>query len=52
MKEFTLTKQIAKHGDQAVLVIPKMLQDVLKPKTMVEVRIRILDMGVKDDARE
>ncbi len=42
MDKFTLTKNIAKHGSQAVIVIPKMLQDILKPKTMVEVTIRVL----------
>lgn len=42
--EFTLTKQVAKHGSQAVIVIPKMLQDVLKPKTLVEVKIKVLEL--------
>lgn len=38
-KTFTITKKIARHGTQAVIVIPKFLQDELKPKTVVEVRI-------------
>ncbi len=42
MEEFTLTKQIAKHGSQAIIVLPKILEDVLKPKTIVGCKIRIL----------
>ncbi len=40
--EFIVTKRIAKHGDQAVLVIPKVLQNELRPGTIAEVRIRII----------
>ncbi len=43
MNEFTLTKQISKHGTQAIIVIPKILQNQLKPKTLVEVRIKVLN---------
>ena len=41
-KEFTIRKKIAKHGSQAVIVIPSFLQDELKPKTIVEVKINIV----------
>ena len=41
-KTYTITKKIAKHGAQAVIVIPKFLQDELKPKTIVEVRINVI----------
>jgi hypothetical protein len=41
-KNFVITKKIAKHGDSAVIVIPKFLQDDLKPKTVVEIKIDIL----------
>jgi len=50
MNEFSLTKQIAKHGKQAIIVIPKVLQDDLCPKTLVELKIKILkkaDRGEK-----
>lgn len=43
MKTFTLTKKIAKHGKQAIIVIPKMLQEMLKPHTIVELKIKILE---------
>jgi hypothetical protein len=42
MKSFTITKRVAKHGDQAVIVIPKFLQPELQPKTVVEVRINVV----------
>ena len=39
---FTITKKIAKHGKQAVIVIPSFLQQELKPKTIVEVKINVI----------
>ncbi len=41
-KQFTLTKRIAKHGNQAIIVIPKLIEDVLRPGTIVEVRIEVI----------
>lgn len=41
-KTLTLTKKIAKHGQQAVIVIPKFLQEDLKPQAVVEVRISVV----------
>ena len=41
-KQFTITKKIAKHGSQAILVIPRVLEDDLKPKTLVKVTIEVL----------
>ncbi|MBD3263320.1 hypothetical protein GF374_02990 [Candidatus Woesearchaeota archaeon] len=43
MKQFIITKKIAKHGRQAILVIPKILQKALKPDTLVEVQIKVLE---------
>ena len=34
--------KIAKHGKQAIIVLPSFLQEELKPKTIVEVKITIL----------
>ena len=42
MKSYTITKRIAKHGTQSVIVIPRFLQKDLKPKTVVEVNISIV----------
>ena len=41
-KSYTITKRIAKHGTQSVILIPKYLQEELRPKTIVEVRINIV----------
>ncbi len=41
-KTYTITKKIAKHGNQAVIVIPSFLQQDLKPKTIVEVKINVI----------
>ena len=43
VKEFTIRKKIAKHGMNSIIVIPKLLQQDLKPKTIVELNIRILE---------
>ena len=41
-KSFTITKKIAKHGKQNVIVIPSFLKDELKPKTIVQLKINII----------
>ena len=41
-KQFILHKKVAKHGKQAIIVIPKILQDELKPRTIVKVTIDVL----------
>ncbi len=40
--KFTITKKIAKHGKQAIIVIPKILENELKPQTIVKLNIEIL----------
>jgi len=42
IKQFTLTKRIAKHGNQAIIVIPRLIEKHLKPGTIVEVRIDVM----------
>lgn len=42
-KSFTITKKIAKHGNQAVIVIPSILLEKLRPKTLVKVTIDVLE---------
>jgi hypothetical protein len=42
MQSFTITKRISKHGRQAVIVIPKILETDLQPGTVAEVKITIL----------
>ena len=45
MKEnqFTITKRIAKHGNQAIIVVPKLLEEKLRPGTIAKVTIEILE---------
>ena len=43
MNSFTITKKIAKHGKQAILVIPKILENKLKPGTIVKVTMDVID---------
>ena len=45
MQEFTITKQISKQGSQNMIIIPAFLKEKLKPKMLVEVKIRIIDGG-------
>ena len=42
-KKFILTKKIAKHGKQAIIVIPRILEGQLKPGTVVQLKIDVLD---------
>ena len=41
--EFAITKKIAKHGSQAIIVIPKILEGQLKPGTIVELKINVIE---------
>lgn len=47
MEEYTLTKQVAKHGKQGIIVLPKVLEEELAPGTIVELRIRVLRKAEK-----
>jgi hypothetical protein len=41
-KSFTITKKIAKHGKQAVIIIPRLIQEFLPAGTVAEIKIEIL----------
>lgn len=41
--QFTITKRIAKHGAQAVIVIPSILKDKIAHGMLVKVTIDVLD---------
>ena len=47
-KSYTITKKIAKHGTNTVIVIPKFLQHELRARTIVEVRINVLEEAEVD----
>ena len=42
-KSFTITKRIAKHGKQAIIIIPALLQQPLQPGTLAEIKIELLE---------
>jgi hypothetical protein len=42
-KTYTITKKVAKHGDQSIIVIPSLLKTKIKPNMLVKVTIDILD---------
>jgi len=41
--KFTITKKIAKHGKQSIILVPKILEDKLKPGTIVKIEIEIIE---------
>ena len=42
-KRFIIVKKIAKHGKQSIIVVPKILEDRLKPGTITQITIDVLD---------
>ncbi|MFA7707484.1 MAG: hypothetical protein WCX73_00885 [Candidatus Pacearchaeota archaeon] len=42
---YTITKKIAKHGSQSIIVIPNVLSHKIKPQMLVKVTIDVLDNG-------
>lgn len=44
-KQFTIRKKIAKHGTNSIIIIPKLLQNELKPRTIVDVTISVLEQA-------
>ncbi len=52
LKQFILTKKIAKHGRQAIIVLPKILEGKLPPQTLVKVTIDVLEDAPKVAASE
>ena len=45
-KQFTITKKIAKHGSQAVIIVPTVLQERLSPGKLVQVNIEVIENKV------
>ncbi len=42
-KQFNIRKKIAKHGCNSIIVIPKLLQNELRPRTIVDIEIKIIE---------
>ena len=41
-KQYVLTKKVAKQGKQAIIVIPKLLQEIVRPGTLVKVTLDVI----------
>jgi hypothetical protein len=41
-KKFVITKKVAKHGSQSIIVIPRILEQHLKPGTIIQINIEVL----------
>lgn len=41
-KQYTITKKIAKHGTQSIIIIPSFLQEQLCPGRLVELQIKMI----------
>ncbi len=42
MEQFVITKKVAKHGSQSVIVIPRILENELRPRTMAKFTFDVL----------
>lgn len=51
-KEYIITKKIAKHGSQSIIVIPRILEQQLKPGTITKLTIEILEDNLKENKVE
>lgn len=47
IQKFTITKRIAKHGRQAVVIVPSLLQEILFPGVLVEITFEIKNEVMK-----
>lgn len=43
IRKYIITKKIAKHGSQAIIVIPRVLEEQLKPGTLAEISINVIE---------
>ena len=41
-KNYVITKKIAKHGKQPIILVPKILEEELKPGTIVKLTIEVM----------
>jgi len=41
-KRYIITKKVAKHGSQAIVVIPRILESELKPGTIVKMTLDVV----------
>lgn len=41
-KNYVITKKIARHGKQPIILVPKILEDELRPGTIVKLYIEVV----------
>jgi antitoxin component of MazEF toxin-antitoxin module len=41
-RQYTITKKIAKQGNRSIIVIPSILNDQLRPSTIVKITIDVI----------
>jgi uncharacterized protein (DUF1015 family) len=51
-KQFTITKKIAKHGSQAIIVVPRVLQEQLQPGTIAKITIDVIKENGNSEEEE
>jgi len=44
-KKYRIIKKIARHGKQNIIIIPRMLESQLKPGTITQLTIDVLEEG-------
>lgn len=49
---FTITKKIAKHGNQSIIVVPRILEQQLKPGTIVQLNIEIINQNIEEQGEQ
>ena len=49
-KNFVITKKIAKHGSQAIIVVPRVLEQHLKPGTTCQISIEVIE-GLNEEEK-
>ena len=47
MTQHIITKRIAKHGSQSIIVIPRLLEKDLKPGTIAKITIDVIEKIAK-----
>jgi len=50
-KQYIITKKIAKHGNQAIIVIPRVLEQELRPGTVAKITLDILKYNKLEDEK-
>lgn len=47
-KRIIITKKIAKHGRQSVIVIPKAIENSIPPGTLAQITIDVIEENLED----